>query len=80
MGNKYSDSLQIETNCRVAGYMRMFYSAYRQPKWVCKYRKEKKIAFLSFMTSLVTILEKLPFHMAVQSYLYFRYRYINTSK
>lgn len=60
--------------------MRKFYSVCRQPKWVCKYRNEKKFAFLSFTTSLVKILEKLPFHMAVQSYLYFRCHYINKFK
>lgn len=42
-------------------------------------RGEKNV-FLSSMTNLVSILEKLPFHMALQSYLLFKYHYINKFK
>lgn len=76
MGNTHcSDNLQIETNCRVAGYMRMLYSACRQQNGFASRKEEKKIAFLSF-TSPVRLLKKLLFHMALQSYLYFRCHFI----
>lgn len=52
MGNtQCSDNLQIETNCRLAGYMRMLYSACRQQNGFASIEREKRCISLFYKPS-----------------------------
>lgn len=52
MGNtQCSDNSQIETNCRVAGYMRMLYSACRKQNGFASTEMEKKCISLFYKPS-----------------------------